>query len=176
MAQSQPIRVAVVGAGIAGLTAALRLAKRGFEVQVFEERLYLGGKLGAYRHTIESKLRPPFGELDRSQGLDPDCRKDVNGWIDKHLGDQCTLLNPRGGTTPLQAEKFSESPVKGPAHGAEGEFTLQGKSDVLPGPSFMVSLFRRGDQRQRLEVSDDVYHEHCYHMFLNWYRNFWQLM
>ena len=43
-------KVAVVGGGIAGLTAALRLRERGFEVKVFERRTYLGGKLGAHRH------------------------------------------------------------------------------------------------------------------------------
>lgn len=67
------IRVAVVGAGISGLTAALRLAERGYKVTVYEKNPYVGGQFGAHTH------------------------------------------------------------------------------------------------------GDGIYHEHCYHMFMNWYHNFWQL-
>lgn len=41
-------RVAVVGSGIAGLTAASVLADRGFAVVLFERNAYLGGKLGSW--------------------------------------------------------------------------------------------------------------------------------
>lgn len=41
-------RAAVVGGGLAGLTAAHTLAKRGFEVRVFEKNAHLGGKLGSW--------------------------------------------------------------------------------------------------------------------------------
>jgi len=43
------VRVAIVGAGIAGLTAALRLAQRGYKVTVYEEKPYIGGQLGAHK-------------------------------------------------------------------------------------------------------------------------------
>jgi phytoene desaturase len=39
-------RVAVVGAGIGGLAAAIRLAAMGFEVEVFEKNAQLGGRVG----------------------------------------------------------------------------------------------------------------------------------
>jgi uncharacterized protein with NAD-binding domain and iron-sulfur cluster len=48
--------VTVVGAGIAGLAAALRLAERGFKVTLFEQEDFLGGKLGAH---IDRRENPP---------------------------------------------------------------------------------------------------------------------
>ena len=44
--------VAVVGAGLAGISAATNLAERGFSVTLFEKENYLGGKVGAW--TFES--------------------------------------------------------------------------------------------------------------------------
>lgn len=41
--------VAVVGAGLAGLTAAYRLQQRGFDVSVFEARDRVGGRVGTVR-------------------------------------------------------------------------------------------------------------------------------
>lgn len=44
--------VAVVGGGLAGISAASQLAERGFAVTLFEKETYLGGKVGAW--TFES--------------------------------------------------------------------------------------------------------------------------
>jgi isorenieratene synthase len=43
-----PRTVAVLGGGLAGLTAALTLARRGFAVTVYEANAHLGGKLGSW--------------------------------------------------------------------------------------------------------------------------------
>ena len=67
--------VIIVGSGLAGISAATRLMEKGFDITLYEQNDFLGGKLGAHR-----------------------------------VGDK-------------------------------------------PDP-----------------------HEHCYHMYLNWYNNFWQLM
>lgn len=42
-------KVAIVGAGIAGLSAAANLAERGFDVTLFEKNEYLGGKVGSWQ-------------------------------------------------------------------------------------------------------------------------------
>ena len=83
------IQVAVVGAGIAGLTAAFRLLERGYEVTVYDDKTYIGGKFGGHTHS-----RAEFGRR-------------------AYLG---------------------------------------GKA-----------------------YRPHTYHEHCYHMFMNWYHNFWRL-
>jgi carotenoid phi-ring synthase / carotenoid chi-ring synthase len=49
---SETRRVAVIGAGLAGLGAAIKLAERGFSVTLFERNEYLGGKLGAWPTTM----------------------------------------------------------------------------------------------------------------------------
>lgn len=41
--------VAVIGGGIAGISAAINLAERGFKVDLYEKNEYLGGKLGAWK-------------------------------------------------------------------------------------------------------------------------------
>jgi carotenoid phi-ring synthase / carotenoid chi-ring synthase len=43
---------AVVGGGLAGMSAAIRLAERGYRVRLVERNAYLGGKLGAWPHTL----------------------------------------------------------------------------------------------------------------------------
>jgi len=45
-------RVAVVGAGVAGIAAAVTLAERGFAVTLLERNAYLGGKCGAWPVTV----------------------------------------------------------------------------------------------------------------------------
>lgn len=45
---ASPKRVAVLGGGVAGLTAAVTLARRGFQVTVLEANDCLGGKLGSW--------------------------------------------------------------------------------------------------------------------------------
>ncbi|NJO87463.1 MAG: FAD-dependent oxidoreductase, partial [Lewinella sp.] len=42
---AEPKDIAIVGAGIAGLAAAVRLAARGHRVSVFEANAHPGGKL-----------------------------------------------------------------------------------------------------------------------------------
>lgn len=45
--ENRDVHVTIVGAGIAGLTAALHLAQRGYKVSLYEQKPYLGGNLGS---------------------------------------------------------------------------------------------------------------------------------
>ena len=42
-------KVAIIGGGIAGISAACNLSERGFEVHIFEKEHYLGGKVGSWQ-------------------------------------------------------------------------------------------------------------------------------
>ena len=48
--QARAIRVAVAGGGLAGLTAALRLSQRGYEVTLYEDKPFLGGNAASHDH------------------------------------------------------------------------------------------------------------------------------
>lgn len=43
------MKISIIGAGIAGLASAIRMASRGYEVEVFEANAYPGGKLSEFR-------------------------------------------------------------------------------------------------------------------------------
>ena len=44
-------KVIVIGSGIAGLAVSIRLALKGYNVQVFEQNSYPGGKLSSFSIT-----------------------------------------------------------------------------------------------------------------------------
>ncbi|MGM0584857.1 MAG: FAD-dependent oxidoreductase [Pseudomonadota bacterium] len=50
-------RAIIVGAGAAGLTAALRLLQRGVDVELYEQNQFLGGMLGAHDDKVTGTLR-----------------------------------------------------------------------------------------------------------------------
>jgi isorenieratene synthase len=53
-------RVAVIGAGIAGLAAATALAERGVAVDLFEREGYLGGRVGGWTDTLPDGTPAPM--------------------------------------------------------------------------------------------------------------------
>ena len=73
-------RVAVVGAGMGGLAAAIRLAAKGFEVEVFEKNAQVGGRVGRVEtegFTFDTGpslllMTDTYRELFRSAGRDLD--------------------------------------------------------------------------------------------------------
>lgn len=54
--------VVIIGAGIAGMTAALRLAERGYKVTIYEQSPYVGGKWRAVEWKREGSSKSAFHE------------------------------------------------------------------------------------------------------------------
>ncbi|ACF14154.1 Carotene 7,8-desaturase [Chloroherpeton thalassium ATCC 35110] len=67
------MKVAVFGGGVAGLSAAINLVDSGYEVELYEKRSVLGGKVSAWKDadgdTIESGLHIVFGGYEELQRL-----------------------------------------------------------------------------------------------------------
>ena len=52
------MKIGIIGAGIAGLATAARLASKGHEVHVFEANGYAGGKLSEFSLTVPTTQNP----------------------------------------------------------------------------------------------------------------------
>jgi len=96
--------IAVVGGGLAGLSAACALAGAGYRVHVIERRPYVGGRASSYQH-------PGTGEIvDNCQHILLGCCTNLIGFY-RQLGvedrirwfDRITFLEPGGRQTVLEA-------------------------------------------------------------------------
>lgn len=67
------MKVAIFGGGVAGLTAAIHLLDRGYEVELYEKRSVLGGKVSVWKDqdgdSIESGLHVLFGGYKELQAV-----------------------------------------------------------------------------------------------------------
>ncbi len=65
------MKVAIFGAGVAGLSAAIELVDRGYDVELYEKRKVLGGKVSVWKDkdgdSVESGLHIVFGGYEQLQ-------------------------------------------------------------------------------------------------------------
>ena len=99
---SQQKTVAILGAGVAGMSAACALAEAGFRVRLLERRTYLGGRASSYLHpgvgeVIDNCQHALFGCCTNLLGFY--CRIGVDHLI--HWTTGMTMLEPGGRRSSL---------------------------------------------------------------------------
>jgi squalene-associated FAD-dependent desaturase len=133
-------RTAVVGGGLAGLTAALRLADQGDDVVLLEAKPRLGGLTSSF--TRDSAAGPL--EVDTGQHVFLRCCTEYLALLDRlgvadrvHLQDRLTIpvARPRSGRDPQRA-RLRRSGLPAPAHLAA---TLAGYRLLAPADRLRIA-------------------------------------
>lgn len=104
--------VAVVGGGVAGMSAACALAEAGWRVQLIERRGYLGGRASSYAH--------PVGEtIDNCQHVLFGCCTNLKGFYERvgvadkiHWTRAMVMIEPEGWRSKL-GPSFLPAPLHG---------------------------------------------------------------
>ncbi|MCS7291655.1 MAG: 9,9'-di-cis-zeta-carotene desaturase [Gloeomargarita sp. SKYBB_i_bin120] len=162
------MRVAIIGAGLAGLAAAVTLVDHGHQVTVYEGRRFVGGKVGSWRddqgHHIEMGLHVFFHNYDNLFALMRQVGAYENLLPKEHVH---TFVN-RGGQLGHLDFRF---PLGAPFHGLKAFFTTEqltwwdklrnaialGTSPIVPG------LLDYEGAMRRIRALD------CY-SFADWFR------
>ncbi|MEG4114297.1 MULTISPECIES: 9,9'-di-cis-zeta-carotene desaturase [unclassified Microcoleus] len=114
------MRVAIAGAGLAGMTTAVDLVEAGHEVEIFESRPFVGGKVGSWvdpdGNHVEMGLHVFFGCYYNLFAL----MKKVGAFDDLILKEHVHTFINRGGETGSLDFRF---PVGAPLHGLKAFFT-----------------------------------------------------
>ncbi len=150
------MRVAIVGAGLAGLAAAVELVDAGHEVEMFESRPFIGGKAGSWvdgdGNHIEMGLHVFFNNYYNLFALAKKVGAFENLLPKEHVH---TFVNRGGITKELDFRFLLGAPFHGlKAFFTTGQLTLQdklqnaialGTSPIVPGlinPDFAMKLIR----------------------------------
>ena len=114
------MRVAIAGAGLAGMTTAVDLVEAGHEVEIFESRPFVGGKVGSWvdpeGNHVEMGLHVFFGCYYNLFAM----MKKVGAFDDLLLKEHVHTFINRGGETGSLDFRF---PVGAPLHGLKAFFT-----------------------------------------------------
>jgi len=146
----------VIGAGVAGMSAACALAEAGFRAQLVERRGYLGGRASSYLH-------PGVGEvIDNCQHVLFGCCTNLIGFYRRigvankiHWTREMTMIEP-GGRRSVLGPSFLPAPLHGlPRLMTAGAFTWADKValgrafDALMKPVRSDSMESLGDWLRR---------------------------
>ncbi|MBP0027690.1 9,9'-di-cis-zeta-carotene desaturase [Roseofilum sp. Guam] len=114
------MRVAIVGAGLAGLSTAVELVDAGHQVEIFESRAFVGGKVGSWvdanGNHVEMGLHVFFGCYYNLFAL----MRKVGAFENLRLKEHTHTFINRGGMTGALDFRF---PVGAPFNGLKAFFT-----------------------------------------------------
>jgi zeta-carotene desaturase len=118
--------VAVIGAGVAGMSAACALAESGFRVQLVERRGYLGGRASSYLHPGVNEV------IDNCQHVLFGCCTNLIGFYrrigvsDKiHWTSHMTMIEPGGRQSRLGPFEMGQLRLPAPLHGTPSLITAK---------------------------------------------------
>lgn len=108
------MRAAIVGAGLAGLATAVELADAGWEVEIFESRPFVGGKVGSWvdaaGNHVEMGLHVFFGNYYQLFEL----MRKVGAFANLHKKEHIhTFINKGGRTGALDFRFLTGAPFNG---------------------------------------------------------------
>jgi squalene-associated FAD-dependent desaturase len=145
--------VAVIGGGVAGLSAACGLAESGFRVTLVERRGYLGGRASSYLHPGVNEV------IDNCQHVLFGCCTNLIGFYRRigvlskiHWTREMTMIEPGGRRSRLGPSKL---PMPAPLHGAlsflsADAFRVADKIALARAFSAMARLDARHDANESL--------------------------
>jgi zeta-carotene desaturase len=125
--------VTVIGAGVAGMSAACALGEVGFRVQLVERRGYLGGRASSYLHSGVNEV------IDNCQHVLFGCCTNLQGFYRRigvadriHWTSEITMIEPGGRRSRLGPFELGPLRLPAPLHGAPSllnahAFTLSDK-------------------------------------------------
>lgn len=137
--------VAIIGGGVAGMSAACALADCGFQVTLVERRGYLGGRASSYLHPGVNEV------IDNCQHVLFGCCTNLIGFYKRigvaekiHWTSEMTMIEPGGRRTRLGPSKLG---LPAPLHSMPSLLSAQAftAADKLALARAFSAMMRRGD-------------------------------
>jgi len=148
--------VTVIGAGVAGMSAACALSDAGFRVQLVERRGYLGGRASSYLHPGVNEV------IDNCQHVLFGCCTNLIGFYRRigvadriHWTSEMTMIEPGGRASRLGPFKLGPLRLPAPMHSAPSflnasAFTFADKLSLARAMRAMMKPAAMVDTRETL--------------------------
>jgi len=148
-------KIAIIGAGIAGLASAVRLASRGYEVTVFEANSYPGGKLsevqlGDYRFDAGPSL---FTMPMYVEDLFKAAKTDIEPYFEYQR-------------LPIVCNYFWEDETRLSAFAAQEDFATELKNKLGVNSNTLHKALQ--DSQRKYDISGKIFLEYSLHKVKTW--------